>query len=699
MNQKERDPGPGIATGLSADRIGSGGPSAWRWFLVLWLVGTAVRLVYLLQIRNAPDIVNPILDSNWYFTQALRMVGGQWLGDVPFWRAPAYQFFLAPLFYLGRGDPFLARLVQVVLSGATAGLVYLIARRLFGHRIGLAAGCLACGYQMLIYFSTELLAVTLEVFANMLMLVAVLRADERGTRGGWFVAGLALGFSAVVRPNVLLFALMLVLFVKGMRSWRRNWAPAVALAAGTLVLILPVTAVNTIKGGDPVLVAYQGGVNFYIGNSPYADGKTVFVPGGHEQEYHRSLGEYRCQVRMVSEHLAEEDLGCDLRPSQIDRYWYRKTIGYILDEPGHFARLVGRKLYYFWNTYEVTNNRNIELFLAENARWLRAPVPWFGLVAPLGLVGMALSWRRGRPVHLLVLFVAAQVASVLLFFVCARFRMSSAAVLVVFAPYTVWWLVERIRRLDWRRAGAALAVLVPLFWISHTDYFRVREVTDQAVHHFHQALALRREGRLQEAVDMMRLAIRFCPTDPMPHMALGSTLLEMDRVTEARESYERALALRPSMGAIVHSDLATFLASEGRVDEAVAEFRAALAVDPAFIHGRLNLARLLTNVGRADEALPHFTEVLEQAPEQAGKVLPEMAIALDHIGRRDEAIGAVRTALEKDKTNGRAHALLARYLEEAGRRDEARQEWKLAREWAADGAARAEADEHLEALR
>ena len=46
-----------------------------------------------------------------------------------------------------------------------------------------------------------------------------------------------------------------------------------------LVVVLPITIRNCAVGGDAVLIASQGGVNFYIGNNPDSDGRTAIVPG------------------------------------------------------------------------------------------------------------------------------------------------------------------------------------------------------------------------------------------------------------------------------------------------------------------------------------------------------------------------------------------------------------------------------------
>jgi Flp pilus assembly protein TadD/4-amino-4-deoxy-L-arabinose transferase-like glycosyltransferase len=661
-------------------------------------VAIGVRVGYLADVQDAPDMASPILDSNWNRTQAMRIAGGEWLPDGPFWRPPGYQYFLAPLFVLGDGNLLVARIVQVVLSGLVCGLIYLIGRRAFSHGTGLLAGGIACIYQMFIYFSAELLSTTLEVFANALLLYLLLRAEEKRHWIHWGVAGVVLGAATIIRPTVLVFGIVLLLFVKGLKSWRRNWGPALALALGASLAILPVTGINLFHGKDTVAIAWQGGVNFYIGNSPYADGKTVLLRGTYEQEYAQTLGEYRDQVHLMSVAMAEQETGRSLKPSEIDRFWYGKALRTATDDPGHFAALLLRKLYYYWNTYEASNNRNIDLFLRQHCGWLRTPLPWFGLVAPLGLLGLVVSWKRGRQSRLLALFLGAQMFAVLLFFVCARFRMSALVALVVFAGAGVVWLIGKLRQGDWMRAGLAGLLLVVLLWFSHTDYWDVRGVSNASMHHFNHAIALTREGRFDEAAGLLKLVTEMKPYDPMIHCALGSTLLQADRYEDATDAYERALRIQPSLGAIIHSDLGTYLASRGATEEAEAEFLAALKVDPGFIHARLNLASLLSNGGRPEEALPHFEEVLRRAPNEASRVLTEMAVTLDRLGRRQEAIEAATESVARDGTNARAHALLAGYLEEEGDREGARREWELVKKWATDVATRQDAEDHLAAL-
>ncbi len=83
--------------------------------------------------------------------------------------------------------------------------------------------------------------------------------------------------------------------------------------------ILPVTLANTLSG-DFVLIASQGGVNFYIGNNPESDALRAVVPGTRTDWW----GGYNDAIFM-----AEEALGRKLKPSEVSRYWYGRGLEFL----------------------------------------------------------------------------------------------------------------------------------------------------------------------------------------------------------------------------------------------------------------------------------------------------------------------------------------------------------------------------------
>ena len=94
-----------------------------------------------------------------------------------------------------------------------------------------------------------------------------------------FAAGLAGGLLGVVRANLLLVpVLVLIIWCLEIRSRQRSLREIGAYAAGALIALAPTFAHNLERGAF-VPVATQGGFNFYLGNARGATGVFTDLPG------------------------------------------------------------------------------------------------------------------------------------------------------------------------------------------------------------------------------------------------------------------------------------------------------------------------------------------------------------------------------------------------------------------------------------
>jgi hypothetical protein len=149
-------------------------------------------------------------------------------------RTPGYPSFLAAIYALVGERPAAALLVQLVLSVVTLGVVYLLARELWGERVALLATALLAVDVGSLHLSLALLTETLFT----LLLVAVLACGigvlTRPDRRRWALAmGIALVACVLVRPVAyyLVVPVALGLAVHGIRArWgRRETAMVLAL--------------------------------------------------------------------------------------------------------------------------------------------------------------------------------------------------------------------------------------------------------------------------------------------------------------------------------------------------------------------------------------------------------------------------------------------------------------------------------------
>src|SRR6185503_9151377 len=99
---------------------------------------------------------------------------------------------------------------------------------------------------------------------------------------------------------------------------------------------------------------------------------------------------------------------------------------------------------------------------------------------------------------------------------------------------------------------------------------------------FHLGVLLQRCMRLEEAANAFRLAVRHAPDNPYHWMRLGDVgikLLTDHSLREAAECFRKALALQPD-SAIANFNLGCVHRLEGRHDEALRSFQAALTLEP-----------------------------------------------------------------------------------------------------------------------
>jgi hypothetical protein len=132
--------------------------------LALVLVGAAaLKLLQLLLSHSSPFYEPAVLDAKYYHEWALRIAGGDLLGDGVFYGLPLYPYFLAACYALVGPVVLVPKLAQVALGVATIFLVYRIGERLDTAATGLLAAVLAAFYGPLLFHETLLVPESLAV--------------------------------------------------------------------------------------------------------------------------------------------------------------------------------------------------------------------------------------------------------------------------------------------------------------------------------------------------------------------------------------------------------------------------------------------------------------------------------------------------------------------------------------------------------
>ena len=553
---------------------------------VVWVIAAALlmRLWLLLDVRDAPFWLTPTVDEIGFIQLAEMLRSGTPLPFGAYYVAPGYAYLLAGILAAG-GEPIWAKYLQLAIGVLNAALVFLLGRRFFGYRAGVAAGLLWAVYPAALFHEVLLLKPTLTVCCSLVGLACVTRADGDTRPWRWLVAGMAFGAASLLRGEMVAVGLGLaagdLLARRRGRPGAAGWPGPVLLVVG-LVGVVAVPTVQNLRGcGNLVPVAYGGGTNFYIGNHDGADGS--YLPLRHDRsdvlfEESDAIG------------LARRAKGGDLGPAGVSRHWYGEGLGWWVKQPAAAVALTVKKALLVWGRWEGYDVLSLPLA----GRWvlpLRDPVLRPVLLLPLALVGLWVS-RRRRELWPLRIFLLVSWLALSLFFLFERFRLPLTAVALVFTGYLLiaawdaWRAGRRTSVLLGLAAVAAIAALLALPSVQRNE----------AVLHVNVGNMLLQQGRFEEALAEYRIVQRRSPSSGRVLINMANAQWALGRADEALASLDGALSFlryeaqrrgRPSVEEMLycHEMAGDIQAAAGRAGPAAEHYRAALVLAPE--HPRL----------------------------------------------------------------------------------------------------------------
>ena len=570
---------------------------------ILFVLALAVRLAYVADIRGSATFASPLVDAFTY-DQAARAVAKHGVGaiEVPYYQPPLYPLLLGAV-YAATGGSYLApRILQVLLGAATVLLVAILAARAGGRRAGWIAGGLFAAYGPALYFESELLPSALLLASTTAALLLLSAADESAspTRRLALAGGL-LGFAAALRPTGLLLAAGVFLWwmARGRKKPRgRRPAPRdlAVYAAAVAVPILPFTVTNLLRGHEAILVSWNGGLNFYLGNGAGSDSLTAIQPGYAWDKL--QVEPFRAGVR--ASRRAESS------------YWTQRAVREASEDPGAWAAALGRKVLRLLRSRETPRNTDYEDF-RRDSRVLALPLVDFGVVAPLALLGLWLAFAPRGPASprmrsLLAIDLGTVAAQNLMFFVADRYRLEGVPALCVLAGLGADTLVRRRGRVG----IPALAALIVSAVFVRVDFLGERRI-DEARAAIHRAVALQRAGLEESSTRKLQDALRHDPNDVDAHRLLGEHWAREGNCPSAVEEFDRALARAPDYLEVLLAK-ARCLERMNQASDAEPLYRRALAADPYSVRVRLGYGVHLALQRRFEEARAQFQAGLRIDP-------------------------------------------------------------------------------------
>jgi len=471
------------------------------------------------------------------------------------------------------------------------------------------------------------------------------------------------------------------------------------MTASVVVVLAPVAIRNYYVGGELFISTSQLGPNFYIGNHSNAPGTyEPLVPEHGNAEFERE----------DATQLAEAATNRKLSPTEVSDYWLAQAFAYIRSQPIDWGKLMLRKVALTFNRREAVDTESIEAY-AEYS-YVLSILFWMslGIILPLAVLGAWITWHDWRRLVVLYAIVASFVASVVFFYVMARYRYPIVPMIMLFAGLAVSRIgdLRRVSVRSWM-PGLILAVIVAvlsnlplkldrdntkvyigseLIRIGRPDEAvallrqAVAELPDYAPAHFSLALALDQIGESKSALTEYETAARLWPDDFRTQGALALALEESGQPEGALDHFREASRLRPDSAA-AQNNLAIALHKANKAVEAIQFYEAALALKPDYVEAHTNLALALATAGQTDRAVTHFQQALQLQPDNVA-IHMNFGDALMEVNRIPEAIVQYQQAVSLAPQSPDTQTRLAQAYQRSGRSRDALERFNIAIEMA-----------------
>jgi len=251
---------------------------------------------------------------------------------------------------------------------------------------------------------------------------------------------------------------------------------------------------------------------------------------------------------------------------------------------------------------------------------------------------------------------------------------------------------SRVRRAIVGVAAAIIIVSLSARAFSQTSYWKNSETlwnhtlsvtSDNDVAHNNLGFLFLRSGELDKAISEFQTALDIRSRNTQRHYSLGAALIQNNMGNafarkqlwnEAIGHLQEAARLRPDY-ADAYFNLGSVLFQQGRIDDAITQWRKALAIRPTDAEAHRNVASALRKQGNVKGAIAEY--------EQALNITPEDTVALNNLawilatssdasirdGARSVtlAVKAVQASGDKDpnliRTLAAAHAAVGQFAE------------------------------------
>lgn len=369
--------------------------------LIIFLLALIIRLFYVIASKDIP-----VSDAAGYDRLGLSLSKGEGYintdGTPCVYFPPFYPFFLSLIYKLFDHSYLAVRVIQSIIGGLTCVFIYLIAKKICTIKVGLFSALISIVYPPFIKSAELLITESFITFIMVLIVFYLLEIQEGAGLKKCAILGLLLGISLLTKPMMLLFPFFIIpvfIYSNRMRLSKMLGKYSIVLLFFGLV-ISPWVIRNYAIHHKFLLVSTHGGITLY---SSYCPPNGIFGMNATIDD----------PVVMGASKISSPTLASD--------FLIKKTISFILSNPGKVFRLEFKKILYLWAPFD----------------WEIVGGRWFNFIYVIALpffaVGFLFAVRRLRIFYpILVPIVYFQIMT-LIFYGSPRFRLLMEPYLFILA--------------------------------------------------------------------------------------------------------------------------------------------------------------------------------------------------------------------------------------------------------------------------
>jgi glycerol uptake facilitator-like aquaporin len=238
----------------------------------IFILALIVRLLFIVVFGAAEQIYDSLHDQYIYIDLAKSILAGRGFSmsfdifvadayEPTAIQQPLYPLLLAVVFFLF-GESYLAvRILQAILSAGTCVIMYLIAKPTLGSTVSRLTALILCIYPLSVMYIRPMMSETLYTFLLSLVVLSIAKVVPGAPRViHIIVPGVLFGLMFLIRPEILILAPMMIVFVvtrlrqQKQRSLRSILAGCAIAGLAFGITISPWAVRNWYAFGEPLVV-------------------------------------------------------------------------------------------------------------------------------------------------------------------------------------------------------------------------------------------------------------------------------------------------------------------------------------------------------------------------------------------------------------------------------------------------------------